>query len=105
MVCCRVIFCLNLELYFAVMLLDSRRHYLGINCNNFHLPQLQPKCCCKSHCFQLTAIINTFFFYALLSPVFVAISRIACMSHKRLVNLVTILVFCCSYLSVLLRVW
>ena len=44
-------------------------------------------------------------FYALLSPVFVATSRIACIFHKGLADLVTILVFRCSYLSVLLRFW
>ena len=75
-------------------LFNSRMHCLGIDCNNFHLSQLVPKCYCyKPCCFQLTVIINTFFFYALLSPVFVATSRIACMSHKGFVDLVTILVF------------
>ena len=34
-------------------LLDSRRHYLGIDCNNFHLSLLIPKCCCyKSRAYE-----------------------------------------------------
>ena len=74
----------------AMMLLHSQTRCLGTDCNNFHLLQLVPKYC--------------YFFYVFLPPVFVAISCIACMSHKGLVDLVPVLVFRCSDLNVLFKV-